>query len=64
MSMTRTIKRNMIRREMTMGGRRHYDKRERDPYGNKLPSAFSLLWKKLTGQKHAKVKRCAASERR
>jgi hypothetical protein len=65
MSMTRTIRRNMIRREMNKDGRRHYNRtREKDEFGNKLPSTFASIWKKLFGQKHTKVKKCAVSERR
>lgn len=65
MSMTRTIRRNMIRQQLGKEGRRHYNRtREKDLFGNKLPSAFASIWKQLFGQKKIKTKRCAISERR
>jgi len=65
MSMTRTIRRNIIRQQLVKDHRRHYNRaREKDKFGNRLPSTFALIWKKLTGQKKTKFKRCAVSERR
>ncbi|MHB1152071.1 MAG: hypothetical protein ACYCWE_09760 [Eubacteriales bacterium] len=56
--LTRTIRRNMIRHTIKKEGRRHYNRtRDRDQYGNKLPSVFALLYKKITGIKPGKVQR-------
>lgn len=64
-SLHRTIRRNIIRQQLSKEGRRHYNRtREKDQYGNKLPSTFASIWRQLFGQKKAKVKKCAISERR
>jgi hypothetical protein len=65
MSMTRTIRRNIIRQQLKKDGRRHFNRtREKDAFGNKLPSDFAALWRRLFGQKKTKAQKRAVSERR
>lgn len=57
-SLTRTIRRNIIRHNLQKEGRRHFNRtRLQDQYGNKIPSIFASVYRKIFGHKPGKVQR-------